>query len=89
MNEVYAAPGVIREVIYSAVTLYMMMILLRWTSPFLSINANKWWFRWISPLTDPLLDLIRRTLPPMGFADWTPVAALLLLWVVRVLLVQQ
>ena len=88
MPELVINPSLNKEIIYSVFSLYMMMILLRWTSPFLSINTDKWWFRWILPLTDPLLDFIRRTLPPMGFADWTPVAALLLLWVVRVVLVQ-
>ena len=79
----------LRASIYSGITLYMLIILLRWTSPFLSLDMTTPWMRWIPPLTDPLLNLIRRTLPPMGFADWTPVAAVLILWVVRVLLVQQ
>ena len=93
MNDAYVEISILREVIrvflYSLITLYMMVILLRWTSPFLSIDMYKWWYRWIPPVTDPLLNLIRRTLPPMGFADWTPVAALLILWVVRVLIVQE
>lgn len=80
---------VLRATIYSAISLYMIIILLRWTAPFLSLDMNRPWLRWMAPLTDPLLNLIRRTLPPMGFADWTPVAAVLLLWVLRVLLVQE
>ncbi len=93
MNDPYAQPVVIQDVLrailYSGITLYMVMILLRWTSPFLSIDMNHVRLRWIPPFTDPLLNLIRRLLPPMGFADWTPVAAVLILWVVRVLLVQE
>ncbi len=93
MNEFYPMSGplqgLVQALVYSAITLYMMLILLRWTSPFLSINMNQSWLRWIPSLTDPLLNLIRRTLPPMGFADWTPVAALLILWVIRVLVVQE
>lgn len=92
MNEPYIQASLFQEVIrasvYSAITLYMMMILLRWTSPFLSLDMHHIRLRWIPPLTDPLLNLIRRLLPPMGFADWTPVAAVLILWVIRVLLVQ-
>ncbi|HOC67416.1 MAG TPA: YggT family protein [Candidatus Hydrogenedentes bacterium] len=93
MNEPYAPPFLFQEMLrtclYSAITLYMLIILLRWTSPFLSLDMNHVRLRWIPPLTDPLLNLIRRLLPPMGFADWTPVAAVLILWVLRVLLVQE
>ena len=86
-------PGILREVIritlYSGITLYMMAILARWTAPFLSVDLYQRGLNFIPALTDPFLKLIRRTLPPMGFTDWSPVAALLLLWVVRVVLVQQ
>ena len=86
-------PQILREVIrltiYSAITLYMMAILARWTAPFLSLDLYQRGLSFIPTLTDPFLKLIRRTLPPMGFTDWSPVAALLILWVVRVVLVQQ
>ncbi|MCK5861340.1 MAG: YggT family protein [Candidatus Hydrogenedentes bacterium] len=80
---------VIRLTLYSAITLYMMAILTRWVAPFLSLDLYQRPLRFIPAITDPLLKLIRRTLPPMGFTDWSPVAALLLLWVVRVVLVKQ
>lgn len=80
---------VIRLAVYSGITLYMMAILVRWTAPFLSLDLYQRGLRFIPVLTDPFLKLIRRTLPPMGFTDWSPVAALLILWVVRVVLVQQ
>lgn len=86
-------PTILREVIrlslYSGITLYMMAILARWTAPFLSLDLYQRGLRFIPALTDPFLKLLRRTLPPMGFADWSPVAALLILWMVRVVLVQQ
>ena len=51
MNETYVEISILREFIrvflYSFITLYMMVILLRWTSPFLSIDMDKWWYRWI------------------------------------------
>ena len=44
MKDPYAQPVVIQDVLrailYSGITLYMVMILLRWTSPFLSIDMN-------------------------------------------------
>ncbi len=80
---------VIRVTVYSVITLYMMAILSRWTAPFISLNIYQRGLRAIPALTDPFLQLIRRILPPMGFIDWSPVAALLLLWVLRVVLVRQ
>jgi YggT family protein len=80
---------VVGTIIYSAITLYMMAILTRWTAPFLSLDLYQKRLRFIPAITDPFLKLIRRTLPPMGFTDWSPVAALLILWVVRVVLVRQ
>ncbi len=90
-QEIYAAVTreIIRVSLYSAITLYMMAILLRWTAPFLSLDLYQGYLRAIPVITDPLLKLIRRTLPPMGFTDWSPVAAVLILYVVRVLLVQE
>ncbi len=77
------------SIIYSVITLYMMAILARWTAPFLSLDLYQKRLRFIPSITDPFLKLIRRTLPPMGFTDWSPVAALLILWVIRVVLVRQ
>jgi YggT family protein len=45
--------------------------------------------RWMRPvylLTDWLLEPIRRLLPPMGAIDWSPLVALLALWVMKQLL---
>lgn len=69
----------------SALTLYMMVILLRWTAPWLELDLRSPRWRWIPQATDPLLQWIRKVLPPMGGTfDWAPAAALLALWVVRV-----
>lgn len=90
-QEIYAAitREVIRVSLYSAITLYMMAILLRWTSPYLSLDLYQRGLRFIPGITDPFLKLIRRILPPMGFTDWSPVAAVLILYVVRIMLVSQ
>ena len=42
--------------------------------------------RWMRPayaLTDWLVEPIRRVLPPMGAVDWSPLVALLALWVLK------
>ncbi len=80
---------VMRLVLYSGISLYMLAILLRWTAPYISLNLYQRGLNIIPELTDPFLKLIRRVLPPMGFVDWSPVAGVLLLWVLRVVLVRQ
>lgn len=73
--------------LYSAFTLYMMALLLRWLAPFLSLNLHTKPYAWLVPLTDPYLKAIRNTLPSMGFTDWSPVAGVLILWLIRSFLV--
>ena len=78
---------VIRAILYSLLSLYMLVILLRWTAAWLEINlfAPRW--AWVSRLTDPLLHWVRKHLPPMGGTfDWAPIATLLGVWIIRVLL---
>lgn len=71
-----------------ALTLYMMAILVRWVGPWLELDMHAWWMRAIARITDPLLGLMRRILPAMGPFDWSPVAALVAVWIVRLLLVR-
>jgi len=70
----------------SGLTLYMMAILLRWLAPWLELDLQGPWLRWIPRITDPLVNLMRRVLPPMGPMDWGPIAAVVSVWVVRLVL---
>ena len=72
----------------AALTIYMMLILLRWLAPWLQLEAFNRWFRWAWRLTDPLIDFMRRKLPPMGPMDFAPLAALFLVFVVRLIVLQ-
>ncbi len=69
-------------------TLYMLLILFRWAAPWLQIDVNTPRLRWISKLTDPLINAIRRLLPPMGPMDFGPLVALLAVWIVRELVIR-
>ena len=73
----------IPRALYSLLTLYMLLVLLRWFGPWLSLPVEEGRFRWISRLTDPLIDSARRILPPMGPVDFAPIAALLAVWFAR------
>lgn len=71
------------DIIYSVLTLYMMLILLRWFAPFLELNMEDIRFRWIKQLVDPIVGPIRRVLPNLGPMDFGPLATLFLVWVIR------
>ena len=69
----------------SLLTLYMLLILVRWMAPRLALNLLDARLRWIPRLTDPLIDAMRRLLPPMGPVDFGPLAALFVVFVIRAL----
>jgi len=68
------------------ITLYMMAVLLRWMSPYLEIDTYHRPMRLVTAMTEPPLQFFRRVLPPMGPMDWSPIATLATLWLVRILL---
>ena len=69
----------------SLLTLYMLLILLRWLGPWIQLDAQDRRLRWAWRLTDPLVNAMRRLLPQMGPMDFGPLAALFVVWVVRVI----
>jgi YggT family protein len=74
----------VRGAVGVVLTLYMMAILLRWTGSWLELDNGAWWMRVVARITDPLITGIRRVLPPMGPVDWGPIAALVVVWLVRI-----
>lgn len=68
---------------YSLLTIYMILILLRWVGPWIGMDAEIGWLRATRRLTDPLIDGMRRILPPLGPVDLGPIAALFVVWVAR------
>ncbi|MBI2432640.1 MAG: YggT family protein [Candidatus Hydrogenedentes bacterium] len=76
-----------KSLLGSLLTLYMMALLLRWLAPWLELELSRGWLRVIPRAADPLINLMRRLLPPMGPMDWGPVAAVVLVWIVRIILV--
>ena len=79
---------VLRSCIGSALTLYMLALLIRWTAPWIELDLRKRYLQWLPRITDPLINLMRRLLPPMGPMDWGPVAALITVWILRLIIVQ-
>ncbi len=71
----------------SALTLYMMLILLRWLAPWLELDLYGGRLRWIPAVVDPVVVPIRRVLPAMGPLDFGPLAALFLVLIIRLIVV--
>ena len=69
--------------IYSGLTLYMMLILVRWLGGWISFETDYGRWKWVAKVTDPIVSPIRRALPNLGPMDFGPMVALLAVWIVR------
>lgn len=69
----------------SLLTLYMLLILLRWCGGPLELDFNRGYWRWIPRLTEPFVNRVRRILPSMGPMDFGPIAAIFAVWVVKMI----
>jgi YggT family protein len=76
-------PDLLHRALYSVLTLYMLLILVRWFGPYLELDLYAPRLRWIARVTDPFVSLLRRTLPPLGPMDLAPLLSVLLMWLVR------
>ncbi len=82
MNEVFTM-----HLLGGAITLYMLLIALRWFAPFIEFDVSAPSRRWVN-LADPPIELARRLIgQTAGPFDWAPIAVLLVLWIIRVILV--
>lgn len=76
-------PDLLPRAVYSLLTLYMLLLLLRWFGPYLELDFYAPRLRWIARATDPFVTLLRRTLPPLGPMDLAPLVSVLVTWLVR------
>jgi YggT family protein len=77
------------SIIYCGLTLYMMAILLRWLGPWLELEFTGPVLGLLPKATDPLVDFMKRVLPNMGPMDFSPIAAVMCVYIVRLILVRQ
>ena len=78
-------PLFLARLIKSLLTLYMLLILLRWLGRYIGFDLEEGRLRVLTKLTDPLIKSMRRILPNMGPIDFGPIAALFVVWLVRIL----
>lgn len=62
-------------------------IIARALMSWLPIDPSSPLYQLLFRVTEPIIDPIRRILPPMGFIDLSPLAAILLLWLMQSLVV--
>ena len=67
-------------------TLYTLAIIARALLPWLRISYYHPIMRFLIRITEPVLAPLRRYIPPMGGLDFTPMIALLVLWLLEQLL---
>lgn len=60
-----------------------LAILVRVIGSWIGVGRYRPWMRPFYWLTDWLIEPIRRVLPPMGMFDWSPLVALVVLWLLR------
>lgn len=77
----------IERILGSVLTLYMLALLLRWLGPYIELTFERGPLAHLARMTDPLVQGIRKLLPPTGSFDWSPIAAIIAVWVVRIVLV--
>ena len=73
----------IETAVYNILTLYMLMILLRWLGARISLDVASGRLRFISVSTDPLIAKMRQLFPSMGSFDFGPISALVMVWLIR------
>lgn len=83
------SPSLILSIIYCSLTLYMMALLLRWLGPWLELEFHGAILRLLPAITDPFIRLMKRALPPMGPMDWSPLAAVISVFILRLIIVKQ
>ncbi|MEA3341497.1 MAG: YggT family protein [Chloroflexota bacterium] len=63
--------------------LYSFAIIVRTLLPWLGVSRYHPAMSFLIQITEPVLAPLRRYIPPMGGLDFTPMAALLVIWVIE------
>lgn len=66
--------------------LYSLAIIARTLLPWFRVSYYHPVMRFLIQITEPILAPLRRHIRPMGGIDFTPMAALLILWIMQMLI---
>ncbi len=75
------------QLVHLIFTLYSIAIVIRVLLSWFRVGYYHPAVRFIYQITEPVLAPLRRYIPPMGGLDFTPMVALIILWIVEQLLV--
>jgi YggT family protein len=75
------------KLVHLLFTLYSIAIVIRVLLSWLRVSYYHPAVHLLIQITEPLLAPLRRYIPPMGGLDFTPMVALIILWIVEQLLV--
>lgn len=74
---------VIERAVYNLMTLYMLAVILRWMGAWIGLETEYGRWRFLARITDPVLNRVRTILPSMGPVDFSPLATLFFVWILR------
>jgi YggT family protein len=72
--------ALIGYVLYGALSLYSLLIVIRIIFSWGRVSYVNPVMRFLVSVTDPLLAPLRRTIPPLGMFDLSPIVAFLIIW---------
>jgi len=71
-----AVTGILHVVLQIGIILFLVRAVLSWFSP----DTRQPVIAFINSVTDPVLDRLRRLIPPIGMVDLSPFLAIAALW---------
>ncbi|ACA59919.1 YggT family protein [Candidatus Desulforudis audaxviator] len=75
------------DVINTAFSVYTLLIISRILLSWIPHNPYNPVVRFIYDLTDPYLNIFRRVIPPLGMIDISPIVAILVLSLIRLVII--
>jgi YggT family protein len=79
-----AAPvAIIGYVLYGLLGLYTLAIFIRIACSFFAVSYGNRWMRLLARATEPLLAPLRRTIPPVGMFDLSPIVAFIIVYLLQ------
>jgi len=75
--------AIVGYLVFGLLGLYTLAIFVRIFLSYGGLGYGNRWMRFLIRITEPLMGPLRRTLPPVGMFDISPIIAFLILWVLQ------
>ena len=67
-------------VLYGLLSIYLLLIIIRIVFSWGMVSYTNRVMKFLVDVTEPLLGTLRRTIPPLGWLDISPIVAILIIW---------